>query len=138
MVASKSDRDVVSNQGFYYCCYKLSALGFLVEPSSFVPRNRTLDIEKPNGGDAMTVKVKALKSRAAAGFGSSLEGLNFDYLVVVNMHDDSEPTGYVLKIDELRTLMNRNEKDGRISYWLEIRDYENDKFKNAWSRIQPS
>ena len=66
--------------------------------------------------------------------GGSLDKIMGDYWVIVN-NVAKEPNVFVLKPDEVRSLAKRNEKDGRVSYWLQPTDYDAPEFKEAWHRI---
>ena len=36
---------------------------------------------------------------------------------------------------EVRRLAHRAEKDGKVSFWLQPRDYGTDEFREKWERI---
>lgn len=58
-----------------------------------------------------------------------------DYLVVCRKVIEDNPECFILTQEEVKELANRNEKDGRVSYWLELRDYETQQFRESWNRI---
>jgi hypothetical protein len=64
----------------------------------------------------------------------SLEKVMGDFWVIVNQIGTS-PSTFVLLPTEVKDLSHRGEKDGRISYWLQPRNYENESFRDAWHRI---
>jgi hypothetical protein len=57
-----------------------------------------------------------------------------DFWIVVNKVA-STPSAFVLLPSEVRQRAKRGEKDGRISFWLQPPDYEDDAFREAWHRI---
>jgi len=58
-----------------------------------------------------------------------------DYWVIVN-NVIKEPSAFILLPNEVKSLAcKRERKDGRISYWLQLSSYDNEKYKEAWDRI---
>jgi len=41
----------------------------------------------------------------------------------------------VLTSDEVRRLAHKGEKDGKVSFWLQPREYEAEEFRENWERI---
>jgi hypothetical protein len=58
-----------------------------------------------------------------------------DFWVVVCNAASTSPLAFVLLPDEVRELVHRGEKDGRVSFWLQPKGYDCDKFREAWHRI---
>ncbi len=129
-----NDHLLTGNVGLYFVCYRLSCLGWNAMPTA---RNaRGIDVLAYNR-DCTTVvslQVKALSKRAPVPLGSSIEALMGDYWIIVN---DllKEPKAYILNPDEVRKSAHRGEKDGRISYWLQPRDYEKEVYRDQWQRL---
>jgi hypothetical protein len=126
---------LTGNVGLYYCCYHLSLLGWNVMPTA---RNaRGVDIVAYSGDASrfIGVQVKALSKRNPVPLGASLEKVMGDFWVVVNRVATPVPAAFVLLPDEVKTLAKRNEKEGRVSYWLQPNDYEQDPFREGWERI---
>jgi hypothetical protein len=80
------------------------------------------------------IQVKALGKRNPVPLGTSLEKVMGDFWIVVN-RVTTAPTAYVLLPEEVKKLAHRGEKDGRVSFWLQPRDYDQEPFKEAWGRI---
>ena len=80
------------------------------------------------------VQVKALSKRNPVPLGTSLEKVMGDFWVVIN-HEAGTPVAHVLLPSEVQALAHRGEKDGRVSYWLQPREYEQPQFREAWGRI---
>jgi hypothetical protein len=83
----------------------------------------------------LTIKVRALSRRAAVPLGTTLDNLLADYLVVCRKVIEDNPECFILTSEEVRELANRNKRGGRVSYWLELRDYESEQFRERWDRI---
>ena len=46
-----------------------------------------------------------------------------------------KPESFILTPDEVRKLADPKEKDGKVSVWLQPRDYEAKEYRDAWERI---
>jgi hypothetical protein len=57
-----------------------------------------------------------------------------DYWVIIN-NIAVEPSTYVLLPQEVMAGAHRGEKNGKISFWLQPREYEQPGFREAWERI---
>lgn len=57
-----------------------------------------------------------------------------DFWVITNRVATS-PNSFVLLPSEVSALAHRSEKEGRVSFWLQPRHYEQDNFRDAWGRI---
>jgi hypothetical protein len=130
----KLDPQITGNVGLYYCCYRLSLLGWNVMPTA---RNaRGVDIIAYNGDASrfIGVQVKSLSKKAPVPLGQSLEKIMGDFWVVIN-NVATQPRAFVLLPSEVKELAHRGEKDGRVSFWLQPNRYEEDVFREAWPRI---
>jgi hypothetical protein len=81
------------------------------------------------------VQVKSLSKRAPVPLGQSLDKIMGDFWVVVNRVATPTPSAFILLPSEVRERARRGEKEGRISYWLQPADYEQDPFREVWGRI---
>lgn len=131
----KRATQIVGNSGLYLACYELSQRGWNVMPTA---RNaRGIDILAYDA-DATTfraLQVKALSKRAPVPLGTSLEKVMGDFWIIVN-NLAVRPQSYILTPDEVKRLAHRGEKEGRISYWLQPKDYAVEPFLEAWDRIE--
>ncbi len=112
---AKLDPQLTGNVGLYYCCYKLSLLGWNVMPTA---RNaRGVDIVAYNKGASrfIGVQVKALSKRNPVPLGNTLEKVMGDFWVVVNKVA-SAPSAFIMLPEEVKHLAKKGEKGGRISF----------------------
>jgi hypothetical protein len=82
-----------------------------------------------------TIQVKALSKRAPVPLGSHLDNLFGDYFVICTKVATAVPECYVLTPVEVRNHAHRGEKEGRVSYWLQPKQYETPRFREAWQRV---
>ena len=126
---------VTGNAGLYYCCYKLSLLGWNVMPTARNARGIDIVAYSPDATSFCGIQVKTVSKRDAIPLGDSPERMMGDYWVVVSQMASGSPCAYVLTPDEVTALAHRNERDGKVSYWLERVGYENSMFLEAWGRL---
>jgi hypothetical protein len=67
--------------------------------------------------------------------GGRLDGLFGDFFVVCRNVASERPECFVLTPDEVRRLAHRGERNGKVSFWLQPKDYGHEKFREAWSRV---
>jgi hypothetical protein len=79
--------------------------------------------------------VKALSKRSPVPLGKSLDKVMGDYWIIVNGVATAAPKAFIMLPSEVNERARKGEKDGRISYWLQPRDYEQEAFAEAWERI---
>ena len=82
----------------------------------------------------ISVQVKTLSKRTPVPLGTSINAIMGDYWVVIN-RAVTDPNAFVLLPSEVKDRAHRGEKDGRISFWLQPKDYEIDEFRSAWHRL---
>jgi hypothetical protein len=80
------------------------------------------------------IQVKSLSRRAPVPLGTSIEELMGDFWVIVS-GIATRPKAFVLLPSEVATSAHRGEKDGRVSFWLQPKEYEQRQFEEAWDRI---
>jgi hypothetical protein len=130
----KLDPQITGNVGLYYCCYRLSLLGWNVMPTARNARGVDILAYNRNATRFIGVQVKALNKRNPVPLGTTLEKIMGDFWVIVNKVSTS-PTAFVLLPSEIKKLAHRGEKDGRVSFWLQPTDYDQEAFREAWDRI---
>lgn len=81
------------------------------------------------------LQVKALSKKAPVPLGLTLDKLMGDFWIIIN-NITTKPQAYILSPSEVRKRAHRGEKEGRVSYWLQPKDYALDVFKDAWERIE--
>lgn len=132
---STLDPQLTGNVGLYYCCYRLSLLGWNVMPTARNARGVDIIAYSRDASRFVGVQVKALSKRAPVPLGLSLDKIMGDFWIVVNKVASPTPSAFILLPSEVRERAHRGEKDGRISYWLQPGNYEVDEFREAWERI---
>ena len=85
--------------------------------------------------DTSTAIVKALSKRAPVPLGLSIENLMGNFWVIVNRVISGNPSAFILTPAEVQQRAHRGERDGRVSYWLQPRDYDLPDFMEKWDRI---
>ncbi|MBN2427013.1 MAG: hypothetical protein JXK94_01600 [Deltaproteobacteria bacterium] len=133
----KHDSQIVGNIGLYYACYKLSLLGWNAMPTSRNARGVDILAYNRDASRVVSIQVKALSRRDPVPMGTSLDKIMGDYWIVLS-NVGKEPAAYILKAEEVMKLAHPENKDGRVSYWLEPRSYESEDFREAWGRIGSS
>lgn len=148
MVTTKTERSVAKNRdqtlntqtignvGLYYVCYRLSLRGWNVMPTAHNARGVDILAYSQDATRTRAVQVKTLSRRNPVPLGSNLGRLFGDFVVICHNVLESTPESFVLTPEEVRRLAHRGEKDGRVSYWLQPKDYEQASFREAWDRIE--
>jgi hypothetical protein len=131
---SKLDPQLTGNVGLYFCCYKLSLLGWNVMPTARNARGVDIVAYNKDASRFIGVQVKALSKRNPVPLGNTLEKVMGDFWVVVNKVATA-PSAYILLPEEVRKLAKKGEKDGRISFWLQPTQYDVEEYREAWNRI---
>lgn len=130
----KLDPQVTGNVGLYYCCYRLSLLGWNVMPTARNARGVDIVAYDKSATKFIGVQVKALSKRNPVPLGTKLEKVMGDFWVIVNKVSTT-PSAFVLLPSEVKERAHRGEKDGRVSFWLQPTAYDQEPFREAWNRI---
>jgi hypothetical protein len=125
----------IGNVGLYYCCYKLSLLGWNVMPTSRNARGVDIIAYGTNASKPISIQVKALSKRNPVPLGPSLGNCMGDFWIIINNVVSTAPAAFVLKPKDVESRAHRGEKDGRVSYWLQPAGYDQPQFKEAWELI---
>ena len=131
----KLDQQTVGNIGLFYVCYRLSRRGWNVMPTARNAKGVDILVYSQDASRKLSIQVKALSRRAPVPLGTTLNYLFADYVVICRRVTGDNPECFILTPDEIRELVHRGEKDGRISYWLQPREYESERFREKWDRI---
>ena len=131
----KLNNQTVGNIGLYYVCYRLSLMGWNVMPTARNARGIDLLIYSQDGSRKLSVQVKALSKPSPVPLGTKLENLFADFFIICRKAIEPSPECFVLKPAEVRKLAHCAGKSGRVSYWLQPKDYEKSKFTEGWKRI---
>jgi hypothetical protein len=82
----------------------------------------------------LAIQVKALSKASPVPLGTRLDHVASDFWIICR-NVATEPECFVLTPDEVALRAHRGEKEGRVSYWLQPRDYVKDEFRDRWDRI---
>lgn len=133
-MTTKLDPQVTGNVGLFYCCYKLSLLGWNVMPTARNARGVDIIAYNAEATKIISVQVKALSKRNPVPLGRTLDRIMGDWWVVIN-NVATAPQAYILKPKEVIAMHAKSGGEGDESYWLQPTSYEHAKFKEAWKRI---
>jgi hypothetical protein len=125
---------ITGNVGLYYCCYRLSLLGWNVMPTARNARGVDIIAYNTDASKFIGVQVKALAKRNPVPLGTGLEKIMGDFWIIVN-NLAKEPTAFIMLPSEVKERAHRGEKDERVSFWLQPKDYDQESFREAWKRI---
>ena len=125
----------VGNIGLYYVCYRLSRLGWNVMPTARNARGVDVLIYSQDTSRTRTIQVKTLSKGSPVPLSNKLDHLFADFVVVCRHVIRETPECFVLTPEEVRRLVHRGEKNGKVSFWLQPRDYAVEEFREKWERI---
>jgi hypothetical protein len=126
---------ITGNVGLYYCCYQLSRRGWNVMPTARNARGVDILIYNQDSSRFAGIQVKSLSKRSPVPLGKSLDRFMGNYWVIINQTVSDSPCAFILLPSEVEGLAHRGVKEDRVSFWLQPRDYEQDRFREAWARI---
>jgi hypothetical protein len=128
---------IVGNIGLFYACYRLSLLGWNVMPTTRNARGIDIVAYSADAVQFLGFQVKSLSRRSPVPLGATLDKIMGHIWIIVNNASSDRPSTFIMFPEEVKERAHRGEKEGRISYWLEPRDYDRDEFREAWHRLQP-
>jgi hypothetical protein len=131
----EKNKQIVGNMGLYYVCYRLSRLGWNVMPTARNARGIDVLIYSQDATRTHAIQVKTLSDPNPVGLGKKLDGLVGDFFVICRNVSLDAPECFVLTLDEVRSLAHRRVKKGKVSHWLQRKQYETRRFENRWDRI---
>ena len=105
------------------------------EVAERTPRGRWLRV-----GRAATRRVARPRARDPAGVFRRTRARRWTHLfadavIVVRRMETGTPTCFLLTPTEVKDLVHRGEKEGRISYWLQPQAYESEEFRERWDKV---
>ena len=133
-MATTFSRQITGNVGLYYCCYKLSLLGWNVMPTARNARGVDIIVYSADASRFLGIQVKALSKRNPVPLGPSLDKCMGDFWVIVTKVASGSPSAYVLTPAEVKTRADHT-KSGDIQYFLQPPAYDQADFKERWDRI---
>jgi hypothetical protein len=132
---TQRNNQIIGNVGLFYVCYRLSQLGWNALPTSRNARGVDIIVYNQDASRTMTIQVKSLSHRNPVPLGNRLDHLFADFVIICRNALENSPECFVLKPGEVKKLAHRGEKDGKVSYWLQPREYEQEQFRENWHRI---
>ena len=133
-MTQKLDTQVTGNVGLYYCCYKLSLLGWNVMPTARNARGVDIIAYNAEATKIIGLQVKSLSKRNPVPLGKSLDKIMGHWWVIID-NVATEPRAFIMDPKEVRRLHVCSGVVGNESYWLAAKSYDTDKFREAWKRI---
>ncbi len=126
---------IVGNIGLFYASYRLSRLGWNAMPTTRNARGIDVICFSMDGKRIVTIQVKSLSKLNPVPLGNDLGKIMGDYWIIVAAANSDRPQCFVLKPDEVRDAAHRREKNGKVSFWLQPKQYATDVFRERWDRI---
>jgi hypothetical protein len=134
-ILNKRDNQRVGNAGLFYVSYELSRQGWNVLPTSRNARGVDVVIYSRDAKRTHTIQVKTLSKRNPVPI-SKLDSLIAEYLIVCTKVFEDKPEVFVMKIDDIKDRIVKKTKNGKVSYWLIPKNYE--EFRDNWGIIAKS
>ena len=103
-------------------------------PTARNARGIDLLIYNADASETRAIQVKALSKASPVPLGKTLSHVAADYWIICR-NVISEPEAFIMTPEEVRARAHRGEKEGRVSYWLQPRDYAVDEFRERWDRL---
>ena len=133
-----ASNQTVGNIGLYYCCYKLSELGWNVLPTSRNARGIDIVAYAPDDKQYLKIQVKTLSKRSPVPLGENPRYSMADFVMICRLGSDGEPPSIFIMtpqaVDKARHEGSAaKSKSGKKSYWLQPSGYENS--KNKWDLL---
>lgn len=129
------NQQTVGNIGLHYVCYRLSRFGWNVMPTTRNAKGIDILVYSQDASRTFTIQVKSLSRRSPVPLGNNLDNLFANYVIVCRKVIEETPECFILTPEEIRRLVHKGEKNGKISFWLHPREYEAEKFYENWARI---
>lgn len=134
VMARKLPTQIVGNVGMYYAAYRLTLMGWNVMPTARNAKGIDLLAYDLEAERFLGIQVKTLSKRNAVPLGSSLDKIMGDWWIIV-CREAEKPETFIMTAAEVVAHANRNEREGRVSYWLEHKSFWQPEFRGSWQRI---
>ena len=132
---ARHEPQIVGNIGLFYVCYRLCRIGWNAMPTSRNARGIDIIAYSPDASRFVGVQVKSLSKVSPVPLGRTLDGIKGDWWINANSAMSAIPSVFIMLPDEVRSRAHRGEKNDRVSYWLQPRDYNQDQFRERWDRL---
>ena len=106
-------------------------------PTSRNARGIDIVVYSPDGTHFKGVQVKSLSRCSPVPLGTTLDKIGGDIWIIVNNAVSEKPSTFIMFPEEVKERAHRGEKEGRVTFWLQPRDYDQPQFREAegWKRI---
>ncbi len=129
----KKENQIVGNVGLYYVCYELSKRGWNVLPTSRNAKGVDIVAYSQKATKTITIQVKALTEKTPVPFGNNIDKIFEEYVIICRKVFDDRYEIFIIKSSEVKRGIHKGEKNGKISYWLQPKAYE--EYLNRWNEI---
>lgn len=121
----EKSNQIIGNVGLFYVSYLLSKMGWNVLPTSRNTKGIDIIIYNHNARKKISIQVKALSGKTPVPLGKNTNNLFSDYFIICrDIHNsNNNPEIFIMKTAQVKKKAHKGEKDGRISYWLQPKDY---------------
>jgi hypothetical protein len=123
---------VVGNIGMYYAAYRQSQMGWNVMPTSRNARGIDLVAYDERADRKLGIQVKALSKRNPVPLGKSIDAFMGDLWIIVTKAVTASPVCLIMTPEQVKRLVHRGVKEGRVTFWLQPKQYEADEYREAW------
>jgi len=89
----------------------------------------------PDASRFIGIQVKSLSKASPVPLGKTLDGIKGDWWIIVSNAMSDLPLVSIMLPNEVKNRAHRGEKDDRVSYWLQPREYNQDQFRGNWDRL---
>jgi hypothetical protein len=134
----KHEAQIVGNIGLFYVCYRLSKMGWNAMPTSRNARGIDIIAYSSDALRFIGIQVKSLSKASPVPLGKTLDGIKGDWWIIVSNAMSEFPSAFIMLPHEVKKDAHRGEKNDRVSYWLQPREYNQDRFREKWDRLEPS
>ena len=136
-IKERRNGQITGNVGLYYCCYRLSLLGWNIMPTARNAKGVDIIAYSADASRFLGIQVKALSKRSAVPLGGSLDKCMGDFWIIINKLSTT-PSAFILSPAEVKERAHSAGKDDKAAFWLEAKEYDQPQFKEAWHRIGSS
>lgn len=127
---------LTGNAGLYHVARELSRRGWHVMPTVRNAKGADLYAASSDETRVLPIQSKALSKRHPVPLGGSLDTLCSRWWVITINANSDLPTCFVLTLDEVKAAAHRGENAaGKVSYWLQPKEYDQPEYRDAWHRL---
>src|SRR5436305_6836433 len=109
-------------------------MGWNVMSTARYAKGADILIYSQDAARTRTIQVKTLSKGSPVPLSNKLDYLFADFVVVCRHVIQETPECFVMTPEEIRKLVFRGEKNDKVSFWLQPKDYATDEFREKWER----